>query len=63
MRFKEIKRRLEAAGWVELPGGKSSHRHFRNPLMGVKVTVPCHPGDINPITVKSIEKQTGVKMD
>ncbi|MCR5562894.1 MAG: type II toxin-antitoxin system HicA family toxin [Desulfovibrio sp.] len=43
IKVKEIKKRLEAAGWMELPGGKTSHRHFTNPDRGVKVTVPCHP--------------------
>lgn len=63
MKFKEMKKRLEAAGWEELPGGRTSHRHFRHPSRTGKVTVPCHPGDINPFTVKSIAKQTGVDMD
>lgn len=62
MRFREVKKALEAAGWVEQPGGKSGHRHFRHPSSPVKVTVPCHPGDLNPITLRNIEKQSGVAL-
>lgn len=62
MRPKEVKRRLEADGWVELPGGKTSHKHFKHPTKPGKVTVPFHAGDVNPITLKNIEKQSGVSM-
>ena len=63
MKFREVKARLEAAGWVELPGKRTGHRHFKMDGSPVKVTVPCHPGDINPITLKNIEKQSGVSMN
>ena len=62
MKPKEVVKRLEADGWYELKGGKTSHRHFKHPHKQGKVTVPNHPGDINPITLKSIEKQTNVTM-
>lgn len=62
MKAKEVERRLKADGWVELPGGKTSHKHFKHPAKPGKVTVPFHPGDLNPITLKSIEKQSGVSM-
>lgn len=63
MKPKEVKKRLEADGWIELPGGKTSHKHFKHPSKPGKVTVPWHPGDVNPITLKSIEKQSGVSMN
>ncbi|MDL2268375.1 type II toxin-antitoxin system HicA family toxin [Desulfosarcina sp. OttesenSCG-928-A07] len=62
MRPKEVKRRLEADGWLELPGGKTSHKHFKHPTKPGKVTVPFHAKDVNPITLKNIEKQSGVSM-
>lgn len=62
MKPKDVKRRLEADGWFELSGGKTSHKHFKHPSKQGKVTVPWHPGDVNPITLKSIEKQSGVSM-
>lgn len=62
MKPREVQRRLEADGWRELPGGKTSHKQFKHPEKPGKVTVPCHPGDINPVTLKNIEKQSGVSM-
>lgn len=62
MKPKEVEKRLEADGWVKLPGGKTSHRNYKHPTKPGKVQVPFHPGDINPITLKSIEKQSGVSM-
>lgn len=62
MKPKEVQKRLEANGWELLPGGKTSHKHFKHPTRPGKVTVPFHPGDINPITLKNIEKQSGVSM-
>lgn len=62
MKPSEVQKRLEASGWIALPGGKTSHKHFKHPEKPGKVTVPFHPGDINPITLKSIEKQSGVSM-
>jgi predicted RNA binding protein YcfA (HicA-like mRNA interferase family) len=62
MKAREVKRRLEADGWVELPGGKTSHRNYKHPVKPGKVQVPFHPGDIKPTTIRSIEKQSGVSM-
>lgn len=62
MKPKEVKKRLEADGWVEQPGGKTSHRNYKHPTKPGKVQVPFHPGDLNPWTLKSIEQQSGVSM-
>ncbi len=63
MRVKEVIKRLETDGWYELKGKKTSHKHFKHNTKIGKVTVSCHTGDINPITLKSIEKQSGVSMN
>ena len=62
MKPSEIEKRLKADGWTEVSKGKTSHRHYKHPTKPGKVTVPFHPGDVNPITLKSIEKQSGVSM-
>lgn len=62
MKAQEVKKRLEADSWVEFPGTSSGHRHFKHPKKKGKITIPFHPGDLNPITLKSIEKQSGVSM-
>ena len=63
MKPREVIQRLLSDGWHELPGKRTSHKQFKHPVKAGKVTVPMHPGDIEPYVLKSIEKQSGVKMD
>lgn len=57
----EVIKFIEADGWV-LKRTKGSHRHFSHPRKPGIVTVP-HPKKDFPIgTLKSIEKQSGVKL-
>lgn len=58
---REIIRQLEKAGWREVRAA-GSHRHFRHPGRPGTVTVP-HPVKDMPLgTLKSIERQSGVKL-
>jgi predicted RNA binding protein YcfA (HicA-like mRNA interferase family) len=58
---REIIRLLRDDGWIEV-GQTGSHLHFKHPAKSGKVTVP-HPKRNLPIgTLKSIEKQSGVKL-
>ncbi len=58
---KEIIREIEAAGWVKV-AHVGSHAQFKHPTRPGRVTVP-HPKRDLPIgTIKSIEKQSGVKL-
>jgi predicted RNA binding protein YcfA (HicA-like mRNA interferase family) len=57
---REIIRHLEAHGW-RLKKVKGSHHHFTHPHKPGKVTVK-HPAKDFPIgTLKSIERQSGVR--
>jgi predicted RNA binding protein YcfA (HicA-like mRNA interferase family) len=40
---------------------KGSHTQYRHPKPAL-VTVPMHPGDLPIGTLKSIEKQAGIKL-
>ena len=61
MNSKEIIKRLQADGWY-LVVTKGSHANYKHPLKPGRVTVP-HPKRDLPIgTLKSIEKQSGVKL-
>ncbi|WP_332657389.1 type II toxin-antitoxin system HicA family toxin [Brevundimonas sp.] len=52
---------LKADGWV-LVAQKGSHQQFKHPTKPGRVTVP-HPSKDFPMgTLKSIEKQSGVKL-
>ena len=58
---REIIRRLEAAGWHHYQT-TGSHWHYRHDSLRGKVTVPHPRKDIPIKTLKSIEKQAGVKL-
>lgn len=61
MRSREVIARLEAAGWVRVAQA-GSHVQFRHPDRPGRVTVP-HPKSDMPIgTLRSIEKQSGLKL-
>jgi predicted RNA binding protein YcfA (HicA-like mRNA interferase family) len=61
MKSRDIIRALEAKGW-KLAQISGSHHQFRHPTKKGRVTVP-HPTKDVPIgTLKSIEKQAGVKL-
>jgi len=56
----EVIRRLKAAGWKEV-ATKGSHVQLKHGALPGRVTVP-HPRKDLPIgTLKSIERQSGVK--
>ena len=60
MRSREVIQQLETDGW-QLRRVKGSHHHFTHPKKPGRVTVK-HPANDIPIgTLKSIEKQAGVK--
>jgi predicted RNA binding protein YcfA (HicA-like mRNA interferase family) len=61
MKSGEIIRKLEAEGWV-LVRQKGSHRQYRHPHRPGTVTVPHPKSDMGIGTIKSIEKQSGVKL-
>lgn len=61
MKSADVIKKLQADGWV-LNHTKGSHQQFKHPTKAGKVTVP-HPKHDLPIgTLKSIEKQSGLKL-
>ena len=61
MHSRQVIKALEAAGWV-LARVKGSHHHFRHPTRRGTVTVPHPAKDIPAGTLKSIERQSGLKL-
>jgi predicted RNA binding protein YcfA (HicA-like mRNA interferase family) len=65
MDSKAVIKALKKDGWVEVDQ-KGSHKQFRHPTKAGRVTVP-HPVKPHPVkdlkigTLKSIEKQSGIK--
>jgi predicted RNA binding protein YcfA (HicA-like mRNA interferase family) len=61
MDSREIVRRLLASGWIEV-AQKGSHKQFRHPARAGRVTVPHPKKDIPAGTLRSIEKQAGMRL-
>jgi predicted RNA binding protein YcfA (HicA-like mRNA interferase family) len=61
MNSRDIIVALHADGWREV-ARKGSHAQFRHPLKPGRVTVPHPKRDIPLGTLKSIEKQAGIKL-
>ena len=61
MHSRDVMKQLEKAGWYEV-NQVGSHKQFNHPTKRGRVTVP-HPNRDIPIgTLKSIEKQAGIKL-
>ncbi|AWC21639.1 YcfA-like protein [Aminobacter sp. MSH1] len=61
MRSREVIRLLVADGWVEV-ARKGSHVQFKHPSKKGRVTVPDPKSDIPQGTLRSIEKQSGIRL-
>ena len=61
MRSGEIIKKLEKAGWTEVRQ-TGSHKQFRHPTITGTVTVPHPKSEMAIGTIKSIEKQSGVRL-
>lgn len=61
MDSREILRALEADGW-SLKRVTGSHHHFSHPTKRGLVTVPHPKHDLPIATVRSVEKQAGLKL-
>lgn len=61
MRSREVIRRIEADGWFQVRQ-TGSHKHFRHPSKPGTATVPDPKADLPTGTLKSISKQTGVRL-
>ena len=61
MRSRDVIRKLEAVGWREV-ARKGSHAQFKHPTKAGRVTVPDPRRDIPIGTLRSIEKQSGLKL-
>lgn len=61
MKSLNIIKALRADGWEEVRQ-RGSHLHFRHPEKPGIVTVPHPSSDMAIGTIKSIEKQSGVKL-
>lgn len=61
MDSRSVVQRLQAAGWREVRR-RGSHAQFRHPDLPGLVTVPHPKKDLPAGTLKSIERQSGLKL-
>jgi predicted RNA binding protein YcfA (HicA-like mRNA interferase family) len=61
MNSREVIRRLEQDGWFEV-AQMGSHKQFRHASKPGRVTIPSPRKDIPLGTLRSIEKQAGIKL-
>ena len=61
MRRRDVIRLLEADGWKEV-ARKGSHAQFKHPVKKGRVTVPDPKRDVPVGTLRSIEKQSGIRI-
>ena len=61
LKSREVIKAIEAAGWFEVRQA-GSHKQFRHPEQPGIVTVPHPNSDLAIGTLKSIERQSGVKL-
>jgi predicted RNA binding protein YcfA (HicA-like mRNA interferase family) len=58
---RDVIRALEADGWREVTR-KGSHAQFKHPTKPGRVTVPHPKRDLPTGTLRSVEKQSGLKL-
>jgi predicted RNA binding protein YcfA (HicA-like mRNA interferase family) len=61
MHSREVIRRLKDDGWFEV-GQSGSHKQFKHPVKPGRVTVVYPQRDVPEGTLRSIEKQSGLKL-
>lgn len=61
MRSRDVIKLLEADGWREI-SRKGSHAQFKHPVKSGRVTVPDPKRDLPIGTLRSIEKQAGIRI-
>lgn len=60
---REVYKILLNDGWYEVDGSDGSHRQFKHPVKPGRVTLKFPQKDIPIKTLKSIEKQSGIKFN
>jgi predicted RNA binding protein YcfA (HicA-like mRNA interferase family) len=61
MNSRDVLKALLRAGWYEV-NQVGSHKQFKHPVKKGRVTVPHPKRDIPIGTLKSVEKQAGIKL-
>ncbi len=60
MTYRELVRKLRAAGFQFDRSAAGSHEIWYHPVKRLRTTVPNHPGDLPTGTLRAIIRQTGL---
>ena len=60
MTYREVVRKLRAAGFEFDRSAAGSHEIWYNPQTRLRTTIPNHPGDLPTGTLRAIIRQTGL---
>ena len=60
MRFIELERLIKKNGWY-LKNSNGSHMQYIHDDKPGNITIPNHPGDLDPKTVRSVLRSAGLK--
>ena len=63
MAYRDVTRRLKAAGFVFDRQAKGSHEIWYNPQTHRYTTVPHHPGNVSRGTLRAIIREAGLTVD
>jgi len=62
MKYKDIAKKLTAAGWEMIRNGVGSHQRWRNKKTGYCTTISASHGKFENYQVRNLEKQFGVRL-
>lgn len=62
MKAREVLRMVKKDGWVEQPRKATAHIQLKHPSKPGKVTIADHKGELTLGEIKSIERQSGLKL-
>ena len=60
--YRDVARKLHAAGFEFDRSAKGSHEIWRHPLTGHRTTVPHHPGQLPEGTIRAIVRQAALSV-
>ncbi len=62
MKAREVLRLVKKDGWVPLPRKATAHIQLKYPTKPGRVTIADHKGDLTLDELRSIERQSGLKL-
>jgi predicted RNA binding protein YcfA (HicA-like mRNA interferase family) len=62
-KYRDVTQKLRALGFVFDRHAAGSHEIWRNPITGLRTTIPHHATDLKEGTLRAILRQAGIDVD